>query len=259
MSKIKQENIELKEHIEYLETQLEKKQLEFKPVFKCSLKLIVEDRVQVISTDKYIVDGDTAQFTFEIPNGYFGDQSKQIADLEAKLADLQAEQIEEMKEHQEAMKLANNVIKDLEAKLAEREKELNKWSTEYARAYVNRQNDLIAENQQLKQQLADAEEHIDALELQLREQYELVDEKDEQLAEKEKEIERLQHCNDRLAQGIYHSYGEHFILKVKQDKISFAVEQLEKVKNRIQEDFDYDDLMYWLNKQIKAIKGDEVV
>ncbi len=54
----------------------------------------------------------------------------------------------------------------------------------------------------------------------------------QQLAEKDKEIENLKHCNDRLAQGIYHSYGEHFILKVKQNKIDFAVEQLEKVKER---------------------------
>lgn len=38
----------------------------------------------------------------------------------------------------------------------------------------------------LKQQLADAEEHIDALELQLREQYQLVDEKDKEI-EKYKE------------------------------------------------------------------------
>lgn len=56
------------------------------------------------------------------------------------------------------------------------------------------------------------------------------DQLQQQLAEKEKEIEVLQHYNDRLAQGIYHSYGEHFVLKIRQDKISFAVEQLEKVK-----------------------------
>lgn len=48
-------------------------------------------------------------------------------------------------------------LADLEAKLAEKDVELNKWSTEYARAYVNRQNDLIAENVKLKQQLAEKE------------------------------------------------------------------------------------------------------
>lgn len=48
-------------------------------------------------------------------------------------------------------------IADLEAKLAEKDAELEKWSTQYARAYVNRQNDLIAKNNQLKQQLEDKE------------------------------------------------------------------------------------------------------
>ncbi len=44
-------------------------------------------------------------------------------------------------------------IAELEAKLTEKDAELEKWSTQYARAYVNRQNDLIAKNNQLKQQL----------------------------------------------------------------------------------------------------------
>ena len=107
-------------------------------------------------------------------------------------------------------------ISDLEAKLAESEKERDSNYENYSICWK--------ENTELKQQLEDAEEHIDNLELQLREQYQLVDEKDEQLAEKE------------------------------QDKISFAVEQLVNVKNRIQEDFDYDDLMCWLDKQIKQLK-----
>ena len=45
-----------------------------------------------------------------------------------------------------------------------------------------------AENQQLKQQLEDAEENIDNLELQLREQYQLVDEKVQQLHDLPKKI-----------------------------------------------------------------------
>lgn len=61
------------------------------------------------------------------------------------------------------------------------------------------------------------------------------------LAEKEKENTALAH--------IIAGWNEN-----NQDKISFAVEKLEKVKTRIQEDFDYDDLMYWLNNQIKELK-----
>ena len=70
---------------------------------------------------------------------------------------------------------------------------------------------------ELQKQLEDAEEHIDSLELQLREQYQIVDEKDEQLAEKEK------------------------------DKISFAVEQLEKVKCKIQHNILFADCEDYLN------------
>ena len=58
-------------------------------------------------------------------------------------------------------------IADLEAKLTEKDAELEKWSTQYARAYVNRQNDLIAKNNQLKQQLAEKDLKIIELETKL--------------------------------------------------------------------------------------------
>ena len=58
-------------------------------------------------------------------------------------------------------------ITDLEAKLTEKDAELEKWSTQYARAYVNRQNDLIAKNNQLKQQLAEKDLKIIELETKL--------------------------------------------------------------------------------------------
>ena len=48
-------------------------------------------------------------------------------------------------------------IADLEAKLAEKDAELEKWSTQYAKAYVNRQNALIAEKVELQHQLAKKE------------------------------------------------------------------------------------------------------
>ena len=86
------------------------------------------------------------------------------------------------------------------------------------------------------------------------------------LAEKDKEIEKLQHYNDRLAQGIYHSYGEHFISKVKQDKISFAVEKLKEVKKLLEKEYRYDveesdfavvyevDIDEIIDNQIKLLK-----
>ena len=101
--------------------------------------------------------------------------------------------------------------------------------------------------EELKQQLAEKDVELEDLRkmrerfLKLKEQkpkeFELLNLRDDvegllkELAEKKKEVETLQHYNDRLAQGIYHSYGEHFILKVKQDKISFAVDKLKKLKD----------------------------
>ena len=58
------------------------------------------------------------------------------------------------------MKDKDKKIAGLEAKLAEKDAELEKWSTQYARAYVNRQNDLIAKNNQLKHQLHDLPKKI---------------------------------------------------------------------------------------------------
>ena len=46
-------------------------------------------------------------------------------------------------------------IAELEAKLAEKDAELEKWSTQYAKAYINRQNALIAEKVELQHQLAE--------------------------------------------------------------------------------------------------------
>ena len=60
---------------------------------------------------------------------------------------------------------------------------------DYELKKLNQENiKLIKENQQLKQQLEDAEENIDNLELQLREQYQLVDEKVQQLHDLPKKI-----------------------------------------------------------------------
>lgn len=76
---------------------------------------------------------------------------------------------------------------------------------------------------------------------------------EKQLAEKKEEIEKLKTTNDRI-------YKKNTKLenKIVESNIKFykkgSIEQLEKVKTRIQEDFDYDDLMYWLNSQIEELK-----
>ena len=116
-------------------------------------------------------------------------------------------------------------VADLEAKLAEKQKLLE----DSIDVHETEEKDIY----KLRYELAGADETIQQLK--------------QQLVEKDEEIEKLQHCNDRLAQGIYHSYGEHFILKVKQDKISFALEQLERLKKLCQEKFNW-----WENSELEG-------
>lgn len=73
-----------------------------------------------------------------------------------------------------------------------------------------------------KTRLADAEEHIDNLELQLREQYQLVDEKDEEIALLKKEFELaceelwyMSHWRNTKEEVIQH-YKEYFENKAKE-------------------------------------------
>ena len=150
-----------------------------------------------------------------------------VADLEAKLA-----------ESEKRIELADCIIKqyadkdkNLYLQLAEKDVELNKWSTEYARAYVNRQNDLIAENVKLKQQLA----------------------------EKTLTIEQINKAfieNRSLWKGKYE--------QANQDKISFCIEKLDNLKSFIKEkakfetgDYEIvysDDILEEIENQIEEIK-----
>lgn len=156
-------------------------------------------------------------------------------------------------------------LSDLEAKLAESEEQLKEElirekGLERALSACNRQNDefagmikkLVNEKDQLKQQLAESETRIEELESQFayececnKQFVECQNENEmlkQQLAEKEKEIETLKKCGDTE-----HFYGlledkrkENKILikaieQASQDKISFALEQLEKVKELLLE------------------------
>jgi hypothetical protein len=146
-------------------------------------------------------------------NKIIKDQSKQIADLEAKLADLQQEQIKEMQEHQEAMELADNTINNLV--------EDNRASQEW-----------------YKKQLAKKEE-------QVRKSQEIY-------FETLKELDELE---DNFNNTSLELWAEKLIT---QDKILFAVEQLEKVKRHIIEDTVWEltceNALEIIDNQIKAIK-----
>ncbi|MBP3708343.1 MAG: hypothetical protein J6J36_07105 [Clostridia bacterium] len=135
---------------------------------------------------------------------------------------------------------------ELKNKLTKDEKELEKWSTEYARAYVNRQNDLIAENAQLKKQLAEKGQELEDV--------------------RNTHIYRFYLDKDKV-QDVYMT---DVMLKVfNQDKISFAEKKLNTVKEIIEETLDralknsslnqgyYDGLLDEIDKQIKLLE-DEV-
>ena len=114
--------------------------------------------------ERYIIDRFDGDI-FDTKKGYY--PSNQTI---CEIINQQDKQIKELKKEN----------KELEIKLEESEKERDGNYENYSICWKD--------NEYLKQQLEDAEEHIDNLELQLREQYQLVDKKDEQLAEKNKQL-----------------------------------------------------------------------
>ena len=117
-------------------------------------------------------------------------------------------------------------IADLEAKLTEKDAELEKWSTQYARAYVNRQNCLIAEKVELQKQLE----------------------------EKDKEIEELKHFKVAIGTMENNQVDISSTAYVEQDKISFAVDILEELadcSNYINSKLDFECGSYVSEKAIR--------
>lgn len=95
----------------------------------------------------------------------------------------------------------------------------NECPVVYVNGLLEKKDDKIAE---LETEIADAEEHIDNLELQLREQYQLVDEKDEEIALLKKEFELaceelwyMSHWRNTKEEVMQH-YKEYFESKAKE-------------------------------------------
>ena len=196
---------------------------------------------------------------------------KEFADLETKLADLQQEQIKEMQEHQEAMELADKTITNLvEDNRASQEWYKKQLAESESRFQAHKQNDArIIQDQtdlieNLRQQLADTEEQnkrvLEKLELIVSANQEL----EQKLAEKDKEISNLKNIvngvdtlkqYDQDAKQIIlinpdnvYADGHRLVVKnADQDKISFAVEQLEQLKHDIWTDQQDDG---WLDEQV---------
>ena len=187
-------------------------------------------------------------------------------------------------------------ITDLEAKLAESEEAI-KCLKGIKRYDIG---ELLIENTKLKQQLAEKEkekiEYTDTINFVETSEPDIVakelDRLNQQLAEKEKEIEELlnydrcSHCSygqankeyrekcseliEKLAEvenscDCYMNRANDLLLK-DQDKISFAVEQLQKVQSYLKEknenetwqnkvaDEERDDIAEYIDNQIKQLK-----
>ena len=181
-------------------------------------------------------------------------------------------------------------IADLEAKLAESEENLKEELADKARleraiSVCNHQNDkfadmikkLVSEKEELKQQLAEMTEKYNACQeaRKLESEFSQQDKKEliQQLAEKEEEIKQL---NNRILFSQLQAPKEQILNIVgsqcvqynpDQDKISFAVKQLEKVKEEIGNEIDTfidsygdrcideSDLVFFIDNQIKKLKG----
>ena len=173
-----------------------------------------------------------------------------------------------------------NEVANLEAKLeaSERKYEGRKqFCISEIRSQMKIINNLLEENNQLEQQLAEYEKFKKENNINnLKElQYNIdmcgayhkdCEELERQLAEKEKELKRIKK-NWELSKGqqrrLYDSLKsrcKNTLEQIDQDKISFAVEQLEKAKGKIQHNIvfvscdDYLDVIEEINNQIKQLK-----
>ena len=115
-------------------------------------------------------------------------------------------------------------IAELKHQLAEKDAELKKWSTQYARAYVNRQNALIAEKVELQHQLADKEKEIEKL---------------------TEELDDKNFCKDFVDLYTENKLKTQMLHENWKDKISFCIEQLDKVKELCREKFNWWENSEW--------------
>lgn len=133
-------------------------------------------------------------------------------------------------------------ITDLEAKLAESENTTCKHIAELTRIATEKDRKI----EQLKQQFAEKEADLIALDTDNYSFKQQIDNLRQQLTEKEKLLE----MNERILRGTKLVRQE-----LEQEKISFAVEKLEEVKYYAQHI--QGGLINYIENQIKAIKGEK--
>lgn len=167
---------------------------------------------------------------------------EEIERLNKQLKNLQQEQIKEMQEHQEAMELADKTITNLvEDNRASQEWYKKQLAESESRFQAHKQNDArIIQDQtdlieNLRQQLSDTEEQnkrvLEKLELIVSANQEL----EQKLAESKNSLKRTIEHYEKYCSEINHQnvmlYASAFnAQQASRDKISFCIEQLEKVK-----------------------------
>lgn len=208
------------------------------------------------------------------------DKDKTIAEQRKQITDLEAKLVEKEKERELDNSFWKQECDSLQKTLVEKDAELWKWSTQYARAYVNRQNALIAEKVGLQQQLAEKDKTIEEINREfmqaIKDWKALLAEKEntittliedsktskeilkKQLTDKEQENERLKEeiCKYEITLMDKNSQ----LKKQHQDKISFCIERLDKVKELLLEKCGetYSKTYCGIDEDIEEIIGNQI-
>ncbi len=148
-------------------------------------------------------------------SGYIRFAKDKIADLEAKLAELNKEPLNcsQLENGMSLCIIQKSKIAELEAKIAELREQITICNEENSKSFIKSVN-AMRENAELKQQLAEKEKEIETLKFMMRNMEQASRNVPNAMAGQRKRIDEL---TKELKQH-------------NQDKISFAVEQLEKVK-----------------------------
>lgn len=171
--------------------------------------------------------------------------------------------------HEEVLECAKNQITDLEAKLAESEKKVKHWHDLYNER--DKQFQSVRQRYHLLNKLQSNYDKKDKLHLAYMQCLELVEENEklkQQLAEKEKEIEELieelddkNFCRDFVDLYTENRLKTQLLNENWKDKISFAIEQLEKVKSafglinsKLDKVETIKEYIHYIDHQIKQLK-----
>ena len=201
---------------------------------------------------------------------YKAKQAKQISDLEAKLAESEKDRLMWQEMYKSADRQNKSICEtdiyplqeenqQLKDKLAESEEKLKLKNEDISKLHTNLQiqgkfkNQADYENKQLKQQLAEHNEYFESLSckdfnefkdfistfmLTPHEEQTLIRELKQQLAEKDEQLKLIKWDYDVVTREYNKLFNtaDSVIKRQDQDKISFCVEKLEKVKENLVED-----------------------